>query len=329
MAQPDFFSTQISGARRFYRELGPADSKPISVVCGGREECAPDYEIHRGDFPYWSVEFVAKGRGRLQLEGRGYRLAPGILFGYGPGVPHDIVTDSADPLVKYFVDFVGKRAESLLRRLAPAPGSLVQTSAPSEVLSIFDDLIRDGLKGTPYSGPICAGLLEILLLKVAETAVPPGSVESAGFGTYQRCRRLLEERFLELRSLRDYAGACRVEPAYLCRLFRRFDHESPYRRLVRLKMNHAAARLQARGMLVKQVAEELGFSDAYHFSRSFKGVFGLAPERFVQAHRGGGSMSVPTAKGPEGTEPEGTPPKHLLRSAQGGSRRNARQRRAR
>jgi len=45
-------------------------------------------------------------------------------------------------------------------------------------------------------------------------------------------------------------------------------------------MNHAAARLQSPGMLVKQVAEESGFIDPFHFSRLFKSVLGLSPDLF-------------------------------------------------
>jgi AraC-like DNA-binding protein len=32
--------------------------------------------------------------------------------------------------------------------------------------------------------------------------------------------------------------------------------------------------------LIKQVAEQTGFSDPFHFSRAFKSVFGLSPDAF-------------------------------------------------
>ena len=51
-AQPDFFSAQISTAHRFYLEMNPPAAAELAVLCGGCEQCAPDYEIHRADFPY-------------------------------------------------------------------------------------------------------------------------------------------------------------------------------------------------------------------------------------------------------------------------------------
>jgi len=280
--QPRFFSAQIAQARRFHLQARPLAGQPLSVVCGGSERCLPDYQIRRRTFPYYGLEFVAGGKGTLTLKGRAYRLVPGTLFSYGPGVPQLITTAPEEPLVKYFVDFAGPRARKLLRAIPLPPGTVIQTSAPAEVMPIFDGLIANGLKNTGQSPEICAALLEALLHKLAETKVPPGSVESAAFGTYQRCVRELEEHALEIRTLQELARRCHVDGAYLCRLFKRFDHESPYHRLMRLKMSHAAARMQAPGMLVKQVAAELGFDDPYHFSRAFKSVCGLSPTELVR-----------------------------------------------
>jgi AraC-like DNA-binding protein len=280
--QPDFFSAQISTARRFYLEMSPPAAAELAVLCGGCEHCAPDYEIHRADFPYYSIEFVAQGQGKLQLDDRQHSLAAGALYAYGPGIAQDIVNDPAGPLVKYFVDFTGKRASALLRDCGLPPGAIVQTSAPSEIMEIFDGLIRNGLRDTPFTQRIAAVQLEHLALKIGESAVTYGAASTAAFATYQRCRQHLEKHWLRLRSLEQIATECHVAPAHLCRLFRRFGHQSPYQCLLRFKMQHAAERLQTNNATIKQLADELGFSDPFHFSRVFKSVIGLSPSRFAQ-----------------------------------------------
>ena len=64
---PEFFSLQVREARRFYLDLAPRHDIGLAVVCGGCESCAPDYAIRRSTFPYYSIEFVARGKGTLQL----------------------------------------------------------------------------------------------------------------------------------------------------------------------------------------------------------------------------------------------------------------------
>ncbi len=283
--QPAFFSLQIAEARRFHLDIKPRSDVPLAVVSGGCEHCARDYEMHRTSFPYYAIEFVAQGRGKLTLDGRSYDLVAGTLFSYGRAIAQDIVSDPDEPLVKYFVDFTGRQARSLLQRYAPNPGHVVQTSAPSEVLAVFDDLIRNGLRDTPFSPRIAALLLEHLVLKIAETAIPFGSSGTPAFTTYRRCRQWMEDNRLAVQTLAEIAKRCHIDQAYLCRLFRRFDYQTPYQYLARLKMSHASERLQNSGVSVKQVADELGFSDPFHFSRVFKKNVGIPPAEFVKISR--------------------------------------------
>ena len=220
------------------------------------------------------------------MEGKTYEIIPGTLFSYGPGIAQDIVPDSRESLVKNFVAFSGKNARALLEQYGPKPGQAVQTSAPGEILSVWDELIRNGLCDTPFNARIVTVLLEYLLLKIAETTIPFGSVGTPAFATYQRCRQWIDEHGLKINSLEQLAAECHIDPAYLCRLFQRFDHQSPYQCLIGLKMRHATERLHLPGMPIKQVADELGYADPAHFSRVFKRTEGLSPAQFVRfCHR--------------------------------------------
>lgn len=168
----------------------------------------------------------------------------------------------------------------LLEEHGVGPGSIGRVFAHGEVQAVFDLMIDNGQKSTRFSSRICAVLLEYLVLKIAESLVPGKAVETPAFATYQRCRRYVQEHFATIRSLDQIARPCHVDPAYLCRLFRRYDHQTPHQYTMRLKMNLAAQRLQDPGTLVKQVAGELGFDDPFHFSRAFKSFFGRSPQAF-------------------------------------------------
>ncbi len=267
-------------ARRFYLDLAPPEQQPLAVVCGGFEHSTPDYVIDRASFPYYSIEFVAHGRGALVLAGQRTALLPGSVFAYGPEVPHHITTDPDDPLGKYFVDFAGRRGERLLRQGGLPPGASGRVFAPREIQRIFDDLIQNGLRSTRLTDRVCAAVLEYLVLKIAESLSTWEAAQSPAYATYDRCRQYIQANYIHLSGLPEIARECHVAPAYLCRLFRRYDHQTPYQFLMRLKMSFAAERLQDPGILVKQVAMELGFEDPFHFSRAFKSVLGVSPQTF-------------------------------------------------
>ena len=278
--EPDFFSGQVLEANRFYLDAHSRKSHSLKVVCGGCEHCRGNYRIDRLDFPFYSIEFVARGRGTVVLKDAEYSLFAGRVFSYGPGIAHVITTEANEPLVKYFVDFIGHDAPGMLRKFGPSPGSVVQVAWPEVILQIFEDLIRNGRTDSPYTSLLCKSILEQLILKIAETSIVEHSHTTAAFYTYQSTREVIQKNFMTLRSLKQIAKECHIDSAYLCRLFKRFDNRSPYQFLMRMKMNLAAQRLQLPKSSVKEIAFELGFDDPFHFSRVFKRTFGIPPSTF-------------------------------------------------
>jgi AraC-like DNA-binding protein len=280
MATPEegeFFSPQVAEARRFF--LGPPRRQdPGIVVGGGFERVGSNYRIQRREFPFLAVEFVVGGHGSAVLAGHEFDLTPGTIFTYSPRVEHQIRTDPQRPLAKYFADVVANpRSWRLLREAGLKPDSAWLSNRAADVQRLFQELIHHGVAAHPGSRPICDHLLQALLLLAAQSAFSATSAAMVAYKTYQRCCETIDRNALEVRTLAEVGALCQLDPAYICRLFRRYEGRSPYQRLLRARMMHAAYRLRTPGTLVKEVAHELGYSDPFHFSRVFKRVFACSP----------------------------------------------------
>ena len=278
--EPEFFSKQVTDAKRFFIEGAAEKSTTIKVVCGGCEQTGPEFRINRESFPYYSLEFVAKGNGTAILAGREYQLAQGTIFSYGPGISQVITAAPNSAMTKYFIDFTGGRAKDMIQKYADSVATAIRVSRPDAITRIFDDIISHGLSDSPYRSIICSTLLEYLFYRIAETTVTEETKLTRALTTYQQCRQHIKENFVTLKSLTDIAEACSIDNAYLCRLFKRFDTQSPYQYLTYLKMAYAAQQLQSPDVMVKEIAYSLGFDDPFHFSRTFRKVFGIAPRSF-------------------------------------------------
>ncbi|VGO14344.1 Arabinose operon regulatory protein [Pontiella desulfatans] len=280
-----FISTQVTSGEYYYLNLTPEKSAKEVVVCGGREQCSPSYRIERNSFRYFSIEFVSSGRGRLTMNGKTYPLRPGAIYCYGPRTKHVIETDPENPMLKHFVDFSGSELVKLMKSTDFSKGEPLFVSRPFRIRSIFENLITTGNTESRNRAALCALLLRQLILQADDYAMEPAAAFSPAWQTYLRCRQYIERNVLELPNIGTAAAACFVDQAYLSRLFKRFAEESPLQLLTRLKMSKAADLLSAGDLLIKQVGEEVGFADPYHFSRVFKRVYGIPPETFTQTAR--------------------------------------------
>lgn len=280
--EPDFFSKQVAQARRFYIQKSNLKDSRIKVVCGGCEHTQPDFEIKRANFPYYCIEFVARGAGFVKLNKCTYELKPGTFFSYGPGISQHITSVPDRPMIKYFVDFTGSVGKQILKQHLSPLGSAIHIQRSDEIARILDDLLSHGLSDSPYKSMTCSILLEYLLYRIAEAAVENKDNPSRAFQTYQQCRQHIREHFLVMNTLQDLAEACMIDRAYLCRLFKRYDVQSPYQYLQNQKMAYAADRFRQKDVLVKEVARELGFDDPFHFTRIFKRLFGISPQNFKE-----------------------------------------------
>ncbi len=275
-------SQQVSGGRYFFRNLAPDTAAPLTLVMGGRERCNPDYGILRTAFPFYVLEYVESGNGTVTLDGVTHPLRPGVVFAYAPTMRYEIRTDPANPMVKYFLAVAGRDVRQRLRRCGIALGGTRQLAAHAEVTSVFEDLVREGQRSGNLAERICATLLDLMLLKIEDTATLAPHASEPARDAFLRCKALIDAEAERLATLQQIAEATGVEASSVCRWFRRYQGTSPYQYLMRRKMNIAAEHLIENGGLVKEAAQRVGFADPYHFSRAFKSVHGVAPRDLLR-----------------------------------------------
>ena len=286
MSLPAFVSRQVQKARRFFLHLNAPSNGPLALVCGGCERVHPDYQIQRTDFPFLCIEVIAEGEGEAILANKTVPLHPGVVFAYGPGIPHRLRTSPKKPLLKYYLDFTGKPADALLQTSGLRPGSALHITPVEEIVSLLDALQRDASSEHPIAEELGLAQLRVLLLKIRERSCESPRPEPRSLASYHRARQLLEQNALTWRSADEAATHCGMTPEHLCRLFAKHGHTSPYKLLIRLKMSRAAELLLDSDLRVHEVAEELGFADASHFSKVFKRLYGASPEQFIQRVQG-------------------------------------------
>lgn len=294
---PEFISQQVARSRYFFFDLKTPPSKSMALVCGGIEHCLPGYQINREQFLYYSVEIVVGGEGVLTLDNHTHQLTPGCVYSYGPKTPHHIESSPRNPLIKWFIDITGKEADKKLRRAKLPTGTLRHIADPIILQDICEVLLRTALLPNRNNEPTCRQLFKALLKQIEQAPTQTNPLPSSpAYEAYLRANQNIQENLETLTTLQDIAKTSHLDPAYLCRLFKRFDQETPYQKLTRLKMNQAAAMMTATNLPIKAIASRIGIPDPALFSRRFKARYQLAPSAFRQRAQQPDSEPAPTKK---------------------------------
>ena len=282
-SHPAFIAAQVREYRYFFLNLIPSPRNDLTVACGGWERCASDYRVERSDFKFFAIEYVARGRGVLTVNGVGHKLIPGSVFAYKPFTSHRIQTNAKDPLVKYFIDFSGRRAQRIIRQNVLDEDGIAYLNQSQSVHNLYEQMLETGRAGGTLAPRLCSLLLQLISLRIEENAHALSSAHSRARQSFERCRGELQKHFRTIQSVSELARRTHFDPAYLSRLFYRFAGEGPYEMLIRMKMNEAAAHLIHGWHTVKEVAAQVNFPDPYHFSRVFKRHYGISPGHFQRA----------------------------------------------
>ena len=95
----------------------------------------------------------------------------------------------------------------------------------------------------------------------------------------------LENHHSEEITLEQLAQQLFVSPAHLSKIFKEATGVSPIHYLIHVRLKHAKELLKQEEWTIKEVAQAVGYQDAYHFSKLFKKYYGTAPSQVAKEQR--------------------------------------------
>lgn len=234
----------------------------------------------------YELILVERGPYRCTLNGCEISLENGQLLVIKPGDWHqDHLRDGQRHYVVHFRLPAADKVPAIML-FAPDLAPLLQVSRGNHLhdINLIEELRRETEEGAAFAPAVQDCILEALFWRTVRS-LPVEGLSAA-------MRRLPENEALRLRiagmlqrhlkenpTVRQLACALRVSPRHFSTLCRNLFGVSPARLLLNHKLQVAETMLRHQGMRVKEVSDELGFANPYHFSRVFRRVFGHPPSQ--------------------------------------------------
>jgi AraC-like DNA-binding protein len=240
-----------------------------------------EYEYPRHQHTNYELILVEHGPYRCELNGVELALADGQVLVIKPGDWHqDHLGHGQRHYVLHFrvpdLESVGLFKSDISPELQIGRGDHFHDAL------FLRELRREAELAATYAPAIQDSLLEALFWRVVRDLPQQGLTELIRRLPRREALReqivaVLHRRLRDNPTVRALAAEAKMSPRHLTNLCQRLFGQPPARLLLQLKLRHAEEMLRFRGMRVKEVSEELGFANPYHFSRVFRRHRGRAP----------------------------------------------------
>ena len=235
--------------------------------------------------PMMEITYVDQGTLHSVVDGQDTLLKQGDLVFYGPDQWHMQYADIgvAPRFVTISFELQGMELAPLMNR---------KFTAPQNVVTLLQNMLREQERMDPFSNEIILSQLNLLLLfLLRETASPRGGKLQTSNAIHseneiiRQAQQYISSHIREKLSVPLVARQVDVSPSYLTALFHKNLQISPGEYIRRIKLQESKQMIRENNLNFTEIAAELQYSTVHHFSRQFKEKFGITPTEYAKSVR--------------------------------------------
>lgn len=255
-----------------------------------RQEEELNYHCH----DFIEIVIILKGKGHFLINGTDIPITEGNVLLLNPGTYHKSIPLPSHTLTECYLAFTDVEFINTPKNFFPLfhgqkiLGKLPE-KAKKEIFQLCSAMNQESQsRNTGRYFMLKAYLIQVLCLllrfdqqeELSDEHHMKGYEFKSPNKTYvvQQIMKYMESHYREKISLDQIAENMYLSPFYISKLFKSETGDTPINYLISLRMEKAKELLDRNPSLsIQQAAAQVGYEDAYHFSKLFKKYFGLSP----------------------------------------------------
>ncbi|MDY4670421.1 MAG: AraC family transcriptional regulator [Oliverpabstia sp.] len=255
-----------------------------------RQEEEQNYHCH----DFIEIVIILKGKGHFLINGTDIPITEGNVLLLNPGTYHKSIPLPSHTLTECYLAFTDVEFINTPKNFFPLfhgqkiLGKLPE-KAKKEIFQLCSAMNQESQsRNTGRYFMLKAYLIQVLCLllrfdqqeELSDEHHMKGYEFKSPNKTYvvQQIMKYMESHYREKISLDQIAENMYLSPFYISKLFKSETGDTPINYLISLRMEKAKELLDRNPSLsIQEAAAQVGYEDAYHFSKLFKKYFGLSP----------------------------------------------------
>lgn len=269
-----------------YRVLNDIEERvnDLQLAYCGSEQCAPGHRFGPNRRECFVLHVVRSGEGRLLLNGEEFTLGEGFAFVLRAHQEAWYEADHENPWNYFWVGFSGVDAETCVRKAGFPKERPFRPVGCAEKLGEYLDEMLDAHQLNFWNSLRRNANLMLFFSELIQDYTSTQSLRqgySYSSSSYVRYVKDYIDRYYEKKlrigAIAEYIG---VNRSYLSNSFRRETGVSPQEYLMGIRIRRAQTLLRESGLMIAEIAQQVGYPDALAFSRIFRQRVGLSPSAY-------------------------------------------------
>lgn len=249
--------------------------------------------IVRGYICDFQLAYIVSGKIRIEMQQEEFICCEGTLVLFEPFIVYstEILSPSSD-FHCYAIHFdinPEYRKRELVMALLGDSGNIFTSGEMPAMTGMFNDLYQSKmgkemgliLQTGLHLRLICLNMLRARWPKgfITLSAVRPNSSREAE--VVKKSIRYIQENITHPLRIRNLSLYLSISENYLYKCFINVYQMPPSRYILQYKIRLSVEMMTSSGSSMEEIADALGFSSPYHFSRTFKQIMGCSPRNYV------------------------------------------------
>lgn len=223
--------------------------------------------------------YCAQGQGWCELAGQRHDVSKHQLLVIPSSLPHSYGAARRSPWSIHWFHAVGTNVPFYLEQLKVKPEKPVAPlGGDVRLFSLFEDVLEDLEDGSTlmhltYAAHSLSHLMGVILRQREQDSHGPADARER----VARSIQFMKEHLREPLRVGTLAAMVNLSRSHYTALFGRIMNYAPLHYLNHLRLQRAVRLLNTTRLSIKEISEQLGFSDQLYFSRAFRKLHGHAP----------------------------------------------------
>jgi len=245
---------------------------------------------HAHDFVEFSI--VTSGQTHYNIKGSHYTLEKNDVMIFNPGIHHQELITPDTVCTQLHIGIanlnIDRMSPNYMRALDGAPILSVK-KYNEEFTQCYNEIVKEQrLRQLGHSFVLKSLVMKLIIILYREMdrcSSPP---------FHQADQLISNDKKVIVQSLIDYMSyyymedislsylstVMHISPAYISKIFKEETGSSPIQYLIEIRLEKAKSLLVSSSLPIQEIAEAVGYKDAYYFSKLFKKYYDLSPSAY-------------------------------------------------